>query len=159
MPTLELKFESTQNRYRYGESLRFVYRAKNLSRRAVFLAVNPVNKAKRGSSGLDVRIGELGLPDFPDYFQYRIPKLTKLAPGRMLQRKVRVGMPVMDSVVGNDGLVHQQEIELAGSIKVRLLLGYGISRFEPHTPDPRGEFLKWQKLFRSRTVTVKVEHP
>ena len=159
MPKIEITLKNKKPEYAYGEALRISCRIKNTSENQLFIVTDKMYKQKTSLDGLQVIIGEIKVTDAMEYFAYRAPHTRKLAAGRSAVREVVVAMPLQESVLGNDGLLHQQEVSLDGAVKVTVALGYGTGEFAPRTPDPYGEFLRWQTMVHSKPVTVNIHAP
>lgn len=158
MADLELRLDSVKTQYAFGEVVWLTFVATNTSLKDLFVVtgedrIYQIDESKRF---LTVILGQTKPAIEFDYFEFRPPKLRRLAPGASLSSRLSLGMPIQQSVLSANGRADFVEVDLSGDVTVSLEIGYGTERFRAKTLDPFGEYLSWQKLAASNPITIHV---
>lgn len=155
---VRIEVTSSKTAYAYGEPLRLGYRITNTGPAAVYI-VRSEPKTAVGTGALDLLVGEPATAARVRYFAFMAPPLRQIAAGSSVRGNLRIGMPPQTVTVDQMGRSSIEEISISGDVKVTLSVGHLPRLFQPKTPDPLGEFLKAQRIARSKPITVRIAAP
>lgn len=151
------RFHSNKAVYAYGEPIKLSFYVRNMAEHDVFIMYDRLYKRNISDDTLEILLGEMELPDILDYFDYNPPRLRRLPPDMVVQRRVSVGMPLTESFIDSTGVFQQRDVPLSSRVRISLVVGYLKERFKAETADPWSEIVRSQELIPAPYIDVRIE--